>query len=52
MQVLDAGCGPGRVTVPAARIVGPRGKVVAVEIQERMLEKVRNRVEQHNTSKC
>ncbi len=33
MVVLDYGCGPGRYTLPAARLVGPTGKVFAVDIQ-------------------
>ena len=33
MVVLDYGCGPGRYTLPAARLVGPKGKVFAVDIQ-------------------
>lgn len=43
MSVLDAGCGAGRVTLPLARAVGPGGSVLAVDVQERMLEKVRDR---------
>lgn len=37
MAVLDAGCGPGRVTVPLARRVGPAGSVTAVDLQAGML---------------
>jgi len=37
MKVLDAGCGPGRVTIPLARAVGERGEVVAVDVQPEML---------------
>jgi len=33
MAVLDYGCGPGRYTLPVARLVGPKGKVFAVDIQ-------------------
>jgi len=40
MAVLDAGCGPGRLTIPTAQAVGPQGKVVAMDIQAGMLEKV------------
>jgi hypothetical protein len=31
MRVFDAGCGPGRLTIPLARAVGPDGEVVALE---------------------
>lgn len=41
MRVLDAGCGPGRITIPAAERVGPTGLVVALDVQEAMLDRVR-----------
>jgi ubiquinone/menaquinone biosynthesis C-methylase UbiE len=41
MSVLDAGCGPGLLTVPVARAVGPQGKVLALDIQEAMIERAR-----------
>lgn len=41
MTVLDAGCGPGRLTVPLARGVGPAGHVVAVDIQPGMLDRAK-----------
>jgi SAM-dependent methyltransferase len=46
MRVLDAGCGPGRVTVPLARAVGPEGDVVALDVQEGMLARAREKVEE------
>ena len=39
MTVLDAGCGPGRLAVPVAQLVGKAGKVVAVDIQPGMLKR-------------
>jgi ubiquinone/menaquinone biosynthesis C-methylase UbiE len=44
MRVLDAGCGPGRLTFPAAARVGPTGEVLALDVQPRMLERVERRV--------
>jgi ubiquinone/menaquinone biosynthesis C-methylase UbiE len=41
--VLDVGCGPGFFTVPLARMVGDRGRVVAVDIHPGMLERTRRR---------
>jgi len=42
---LDIGCGPGFFTVPMARMVGDRGLVVAVDIQQAMLDRTRRRAE-------
>jgi ubiquinone/menaquinone biosynthesis C-methylase UbiE len=43
--VLDAGCGPGRLTLPLADAVGPDGEVLALDIQDEMLARVRAKVE-------
>ena len=43
MRVLDVGCGPGRVSIPAAQRVGPQGRVVALDVQEAMLKKLQQR---------
>ena len=45
MKVLDAGCGPGRLTIPVAKAVGPGGQVVALDGQPAMLEKLEGRLE-------
>lgn len=42
--MADIGCGPGFFTVPAATIVGPRGLVIAGDVQGEMLSAVRSRV--------
>ena len=36
-RILDVGCGPGFATVDLAQRVGPRGKVVAVDISQRFI---------------
>jgi len=43
MSVLDAGCGPGRLTIPLAQIAGPGGEVTAMDLQEGMLREVQDR---------
>jgi len=40
MRVLDAGCGPGRLSVPAAQAVGLQGEVTALDSQPGMLARV------------
>jgi len=42
-SVLEIGCGTGAVTLPLAQAVGDRGRVVAVDISEPMLEVARQR---------
>jgi ubiquinone/menaquinone biosynthesis C-methylase UbiE len=48
MQVLDFGCGPGRLTIPAARQVGPTGQVTAFDLQAGMLERAREKAAREN----
>jgi ubiquinone/menaquinone biosynthesis C-methylase UbiE len=43
MTVLEPGCGMGYFTLELARRVGPRGRVVAVDLQEKMLAGLRRR---------
>jgi ubiquinone/menaquinone biosynthesis C-methylase UbiE len=40
MTVLDYGCGNGFFTIPLSHMVGLKGKVYAVDIQQEMLEKL------------
>jgi ubiquinone/menaquinone biosynthesis C-methylase UbiE len=40
---VDIGCGLGYFTIPALRIVGPRGKVFGLDTSERMLDEFRAR---------
>jgi ubiquinone/menaquinone biosynthesis C-methylase UbiE len=48
MNVLDAGCGPGRLTIPLAQIVGSHGEVTAMDLQEGMLQEVQKRAHATN----
>jgi len=43
MAVLDYGCGPGRYTLPVARLVGAKGKVFAVDIQPLAISTVKEK---------
>jgi ubiquinone/menaquinone biosynthesis C-methylase UbiE len=44
MTVLDLGCGPGYFTIELANLVGDGGKVIAADLQQRMLDKVRVKI--------
>jgi SAM-dependent methyltransferase len=43
MLVVEPGCGMGFFTLDLARMVGPGGRVVAVDLQEKMLAGLRRR---------
>lgn len=43
VTVIDYACGPGRYTIPAAEMVGPAGKVFAVDIQPLAIEMVKKK---------
>lgn len=43
MSVADVGCGPGVFALPAAEIVGPAGRVYAIDISPQMLQAVREK---------
>ncbi len=44
MTVVDFGCGPGFFTVEFAQMVGPSGRVIAVDVQDGMLRKLKEKV--------
>jgi ubiquinone/menaquinone biosynthesis C-methylase UbiE len=45
MRMLDVGAGPGRIAIPAAERVGQTGEVVALDIQQTMLYKLRAKID-------
>jgi ubiquinone/menaquinone biosynthesis C-methylase UbiE len=44
MKVLEIGPGMGFFTIPAARMVAKEGKIVCVDLQEKMIEELMKRV--------
>lgn len=50
MKLLDVGCGPGRLTVPAARHVGAKGEVTALDLQAEMLSRVQKKLDADNVT--
>jgi ubiquinone/menaquinone biosynthesis C-methylase UbiE len=44
MTAMDVGCGPGLYAIEMALMVGPTGRVIAVDLQDGMLQLVRNKV--------
>ncbi len=45
MTVLDVGCGVGDVSLAAARMVGPKGRVIGIDRAEEALQTARARVD-------
>ncbi len=45
MIVLDIGCGPGFFSVDMAQMVGKSGRVIAADLQEGMLQKLRDKIQ-------
>jgi len=45
MTVLDIGCGPGFFSIDMAKMVGKSGRVIASDLQEEMLNKLREKIE-------
>jgi ubiquinone/menaquinone biosynthesis C-methylase UbiE len=44
---VDCGCGTGYSTTKLARMVGPRGKVIAIDLTEGMVVKAKQRIREH-----
>ena len=44
MTVLDVGCGPGFFSLEIAKMVGRNGKVISADLQEGMLQKIRDKI--------
>ncbi len=44
MKVLDLGCGPGFFSIEIAKMVGDSGKVIAADLQEGMLDIVKEKI--------
>ena len=45
MKVMDVGCGVGFFSIALARIVGDEGCVIAVDVQQKMLDVLQQRAE-------
>ena len=48
MVVVEPGCGMGYFTLPMAQMVGPKGRVIALDLQEKMLSALKRRAWKKN----
>ncbi len=44
MTALDVGCGPGFFSIEMAKLVGAEGRVIAADLQDGMLAKLRDKI--------
>jgi ubiquinone/menaquinone biosynthesis C-methylase UbiE len=51
MTVLDFGCGPGFFTIEIAKMLSDSGTVIAVDLQDGMLERIRQKIRGTNLEK-
>lgn len=45
-RILDVGCGPGTLTLPAKEKVGPDGEVFGIDLAPRMIEQAKKKAQQ------
>ena len=50
MTVIDVGCAMGFFSLPMAEMVGPNGKVICMDIQEKMVSKLYRKARKKNLS--
>jgi len=46
--IADVGCGIGFLSIPAAKMLGPKGRVIAMDISDVMLGDIEKRIKQEN----
>jgi ubiquinone/menaquinone biosynthesis C-methylase UbiE len=51
MRVIDVGSAMGFFSLPLARMVGPKGRVICIDLQQRMLDALAHRAEQAQLAK-
>ncbi len=49
-KVLEVGCGPGFFSIPAARMVGEKGSVYALDINPLAVERVQQKIEEEGVT--
>ncbi len=58
IKAIDIGCGPGFFTIPMAVLAGKNGRIIAVDLQQGMLQKLEQKIketefeERIKTHKC
>jgi ubiquinone/menaquinone biosynthesis C-methylase UbiE len=46
-KVLEVGCGPGFFTIPAAKMVGDKGIIYAIDVNQRAIKRVEEKIRKY-----
>ena len=46
-KVLEVGCGPGFFTIPAAKMVGEKGLIYAIDVNKRAMKRVEEKIRKY-----
>ena len=49
-KVLEVGCGPGFFTIPAAKIVGEKGLIYAIDVNKKAIKRVEGKIRKYGIS--
>ena len=49
-KVIEVGCGPGFFTIPAAKIVGDKGLIYAIDVNHRAIKRVEEKMRKYGLS--
>jgi ubiquinone/menaquinone biosynthesis C-methylase UbiE len=49
-KVVEVGCGPGFFTIPAAKIVGEKGLIYAIDVNQRAVKRVEEKMRKYGLS--
>ena len=52
MTILDIGCGPGVFSIEAANLMEGTGKVISIDMQEAMLDIIKNKISGTSIENC
>ena len=47
-DVLDLGCGSGRIAIPISQAIGPKGRLLALDLQQGMISKLDKKLAKRN----
>lgn len=52
MTVIDVGCAMGFFSLPAAEMVGPEGRIICIDLQEKMVQRLCRRAKKKKLLNC